>query len=314
MSFNQMCSISADEDDNTVDVDTSCFIGAAPCNPTFQKRIVLAQDDLKMYKGDVKQYVESLVPGIYTVTVSNRSVLPVKTLSFGVEVFCTCLLPSTTAANPVPDNNETATATSASLTPQYGDDRVIFYRITTSRVRTLDRFNVRVCVEHDKIDAKLTVVLRANMKLGIKRCYYDIEIVQVDEMPRDEKSSNLRYSRFLPTKRPSQDSSAADSGDDTDDDVPEEFLDPISLEILKDPVVLTDGFTYERSQIELWLTKHDTSPMTNEPLKNRDMVPNMVLRSQIAQWQQHRKHAIENYTNKLSSETPSPSHGILQNG
>lgn len=44
-----------------------------------------------------------------------------------------------------------------------------------------------------------------------------------------------------------------------------------------DPVLASDGFTYERYAIEDWLSRNDTSPMTNLPLPNKTVVPNIAL-------------------------------------
>ena len=54
---------------------------------------------------------------------------------------------------------------------------------------------------------------------------------------------------------------------------------PITGDILKDPVVATDGHTYERAAIERWLTDHQTSPLTNAPLASKQLVPNLRLRA-----------------------------------
>lgn len=45
--------------------------------------------------------------------------------------------------------------------------------------------------------------------------------------------------------------------------IPEEYVDPISQELMSDPVITADGHTYERAGIERWLAEHDTSPLTN---------------------------------------------------
>ena len=63
--------------------------------------------------------------------------------------------------------------------------------------------------------------------------------------------------------------------------IPVEYLDPKTFEIMKDPVITADGYTYDRSTIEKWFVNHETSPMTNLPLKNRDLIPNHALRSLI---------------------------------
>jgi len=65
------------------------------------------------------------------------------------------------------------------------------------------------------------------------------------------------------------------------DDVPSHFLCPITADIMADPVVTADGHSYERRAIMAWLEKNDTSPITNEPLEHKTVVPNHALRSQI---------------------------------
>ena len=53
---------------------------------------------------------------------------------------------------------------------------------------------------------------------------------------------------------------------------------PITHEIMTDPVVACDGYTYEREAITKWLRHHDTSPETGLQLKNRTLVPNILAR------------------------------------
>lgn len=58
---------------------------------------------------------------------------------------------------------------------------------------------------------------------------------------------------------------------------------------MRDPHVAADGFTYEAEALRGWLDSgHDTSPMTNDKLAHRNLVPNLALRSAIQEWlQQH---------------------------
>jgi hypothetical protein len=61
-----------------------------------------------------------------------------------------------------------------------------------------------------------------------------------------------------------------------------DFHCPITQELMKDPVVAADGFTYERSAIASWFSKgRRTSPSTNLPLTNTLLVPNKHLRTLI---------------------------------
>lgn len=52
-------------------------------------------------------------------------------------------------------------------------------------------------------------------------------------------------------------------------------------ELLVDPVFAADGFTYERSAIEDWISRKGTSPMTNEPLPHLGLIPNHFAKSAV---------------------------------
>ncbi|CAD7964765.1 unnamed protein product, partial [Amoebophrya sp. A25] len=45
-----------------------------------------------------------------------------------------------------------------------------------------------------------------------------------------------------------------------------QFEDPISLQVMEDPSVASDGFVYERESLERWLQRSDRSPNTREQL------------------------------------------------
>jgi hypothetical protein len=62
---------------------------------------------------------------------------------------------------------------------------------------------------------------------------------------------------------------------------PPEHSCPISMEVMTDPVIAMDGNTYERPAIEQWLRANDTSPLTNETLPNKTLIPNRSLRKII---------------------------------
>lgn len=59
------------------------------------------------------------------------------------------------------------------------------------------------------------------------------------------------------------------------------LLCPITLTIMFDPVVATDGHTYEREAIKTWLTKNNNSPMTREEITDKSLRTNRAIRSAI---------------------------------
>lgn len=67
------------------------------------------------------------------------------------------------------------------------------------------------------------------------------------------------------------------------DDMPEHFRCPITSDVMEDPVMAMDGFTYERSAIATWFERHNTSPMTRAVIPPT-LVPNVGKRSEIANW------------------------------
>mmetsp|Transcript_14225 Transcript_14225/g.35936 ORF Transcript_14225/g.35936 Transcript_14225/m.35936 type:complete len:872 (-) Transcript_14225:361-2976(-) len=68
---------------------------------------------------------------------------------------------------------------------------------------------------------------------------------------------------------------------------PSMFICPITQELMENPVVAADGYSYEGSAIEEWLRSgHSSSPMTNAPLAHQQLTPNFTMRSAIAQWKQ----------------------------
>jgi hypothetical protein len=66
--------------------------------------------------------------------------------------------------------------------------------------------------------------------------------------------------------------------------VPDEYLCPITCEIMVDPVLADDGQTYERKAIVTWIAKNSTSPITQEVISDH-LVANRLARASIERWQ-----------------------------
>lgn len=69
-------------------------------------------------------------------------------------------------------------------------------------------------------------------------------------------------------------------------DIPPHFICPISLQLMRDPVTVSTGITYDRENIEKWLfsTKNSTCPVTKQVLSCNDLTPNHTLRRLIQSW------------------------------
>jgi hypothetical protein len=64
--------------------------------------------------------------------------------------------------------------------------------------------------------------------------------------------------------------------------IPEEYLCPITLEIMNDPVICNDGYTYERSAI-LGIS-NDISPITGQKIDLHNLIPNRNLKISIERY------------------------------
>ena len=62
---------------------------------------------------------------------------------------------------------------------------------------------------------------------------------------------------------------------------PPRIICPISQDIMVNPVVAADGHTYGRAQIEEWLQKKKTSPMTGADLGDTTLRENIIVRGMV---------------------------------
>ncbi|KAG7359214.1 U-box domain containing protein [Nitzschia inconspicua] len=90
--------------------------------------------------------------------------------------------------------------------------------------------------------------------------------------------------------------------EDVVDDIPEEFVCPLTLCVMKDPVVSKDGINYDRTAIVQWLAKGNQScPLTRQPMKLSSLAPDNRLRKCIQQWRASQDEPIKN---KRQSQKP----------
>ncbi|XP_010549169.1 PREDICTED: U-box domain-containing protein 29-like [Tarenaya hassleriana] len=67
--------------------------------------------------------------------------------------------------------------------------------------------------------------------------------------------------------------------------LPSFFRCPISLDLMRSPVSLCTGVTYDRASIQRWLDGgNNTCPATMQVLKSRELVPNLTLQRLIEDW------------------------------
>ncbi|KAI3704362.1 hypothetical protein L1987_74580 [Smallanthus sonchifolius] len=95
--------------------------------------------------------------------------------------------------------------------------------------------------------------------------------------------------------------------------IPTHFRCPISLDLMKDPVTLSTGITYDRESIEKWIRDgNQTCPVTNQVLTNFDQIPNHMIRRMIQDWcVENRAHGVERIP---TPRTPITSSDVMEIG
>ena len=135
------------------------------------------------------------------------------------------------------------------------------------------------------------------------------------EPQRLSSGDETETSTAAPSEQSAEESSMHDFSDneedDEDDKAPNNFICPLTLQVMRDPVLSRYGQNYERNAILEWLTSsngHGSCPLTRRPLELRGLVSNHNLRRQIRQWQwaqQQQQQPHKNNTNRMNNTMPS---------
>ena len=84
-----------------------------------------------------------------------------------------------------------------------------------------------------------------------------------------------------PPERTAESSFPSNSGNNDDDSIPQSFRCPLTFEVMTDPVLDSEGNTFERKALLKWLQKSSQSPVSRQNLNENVLVPNIALRDMI---------------------------------
>ncbi|PON90460.1 Beta-catenin [Trema orientale] len=88
--------------------------------------------------------------------------------------------------------------------------------------------------------------------------------------------------------------------------IPHEFLCPITLEIMTDPVIVASGQSYERESIQKWFDSgHRTCPKTRQTLAHLSLTPNYALKALILQWSEKNNFQLPTKDSPADQESSS---------
>ncbi|CAN1134197.1 U-box domain-containing protein 16 [Linum perenne] len=184
----------------------------------------------------------------------------------------------------------------------------------------LDRIKREIVPDY----SKLAAIFDQTGLQSAARCTEEIECLE-DEVQNqtDEKSKSevialiglVRYAKCVlygatspGQRRSATSSSSAAAAEAAINNIPPDFRCPISLDLMRDPVVVATGQTYDRESISLWIESgHNTCPKTGQGLAHTNLIPNRALKNLISMWCREQKIPFE------ATENTQRSNGVIPN-
>ena len=96
-----------------------------------------------------------------------------------------------------------------------------------------------------------------------------------------------------------------------DEDMPEHFMCPLTMDVMVDPVLAADGHNYEREALVQWLATNPRSPITQEPLQPGQFLANAALRREIAKWWEEQRVSIAPHLLTVGAELGRGATGVV---
>ncbi|XP_071718439.1 E3 ubiquitin-protein ligase PUB23-like [Rutidosis leptorrhynchoides] len=95
---------------------------------------------------------------------------------------------------------------------------------------------------------------------------------------------------------------------DSELEFPQDFRCPISMELMKEPVIISTGVTYERKNIEKWFFRYKKKicPATMQNIENFGVTPNHTLKRLILVWESGHSPSSSSSSSPSSSNKSSP--------
>jgi hypothetical protein len=116
---------------------------------------------------------------------------------------------------------------------------------------------------------------------------------QVSYKNSNDKNKDTEYDQIKNNKTRISNNNTGNSTKNGEEQY-ETFFCPISGEIMKDPVITPHGITYDRQSILGWLSRNNTCPVTRNPLKDTELIPNYALRQTIDDYLTKNRDVLNN--------------------
>lgn len=112
-----------------------------------------------------------------------------------------------------------------------------------------------------------------------------LEAPAIQSLGTGDKSESTQVERYVDVASSSTTPSALS---------PEDFMRslpalrcPLVKDVMREPVIASDGHTYEKAAIKDWFLKHDTSPVTNRPFEHKGLIANHSFHALVARMEKY---------------------------
>eukprot|EP00727_Mastigamoeba_balamuthi_P013521 m51a1_g8792 hypothetical protein (830) ;mRNA; f:232309-235432 len=164
------------------------------------------------------------------------------------------------------------------------DARLTGEELVNLEAEDLEEMGVRASGDRRRFLNATSALQRAHFE-AIAKCFSGA----AGKKPKCEATATATATASATATATAAATSAAATRDCSDEEeVPREYLCPITLQLMEEPVVASDGFIYERAAIAQWLAKHSTSPLTKRHMKAEPLILCQTLRSAIMSFKEQR--------------------------
>ncbi|KAI9153608.1 hypothetical protein LWI28_013855 [Acer negundo] len=174
------------------------------------------------------------------------------------------------------------------------------YNLRLEVLTMLDRIQREIVPDHSRL-------LEIFQSLGLRdssSCREEIENLEEEIQNQTDQKSKfqvvaligiVRYAKcVLFGASQKSDSKLRRKKSTAETNTPADFRCPISLDMMRDPVVVATGQTYDRQSISVWIESgHNTCPKTGQTLAHKKLIPNTALKNLIAMWCRDQKIPFE---------------------
>ena len=145
------------------------------------------------------------------------------------------------------------------------------YKIKLPEI-SIDTIKLIIGINRNNFKNIIRGIVKINELINKQDNIYNLIILEIDKLKEEKeqlKEENEQLENKILNKK----------------NIDNNFICPITLEVMKDPVICSDAHTYERSAIEKWLSTENHSPMTRQIITNNSLIPNIALRNIIKDYE-----------------------------